>query len=431
MKKIILLMLAGLLLNGCWKDDAGSDGAGFSNMNLYCQMGDNVYTNDFDNMVLNGALDTTISLCRDPLCTHEDYNSTCPESQWFFAQKYFQTDGERIFMYVHDLRIDNEYRAETGNNASFRVIYSFEPMDQEMRQVAEFETTGQMVGIPFVVDGDYVYFKQTRYLDADAKTDEVFRIMRVKKTGSVPEEVLARDIPVNTTFAVSGSRIFLCGLDDGGVCEMIETATGESVVFFPDGKQVEQICVIDGEVYLLCSGTVRTDSDGWDFTSTDVYRMEEDGSFTLIAEDSWNVRFSGGYLWVSPASLTYYGTVEMPTGHGNETEMVDIYDRDTGELVRIDLETGERRTWKGDKHIGFLGYSAGYALANLTDYEYAASGEMEAGEGDHTIYKLTLNDDGTVTIAGQLRRLKDETAYFIGSGVISACFLPRKRRFVQ
>ncbi|MBQ8186262.1 MAG: hypothetical protein IJ037_05245 [Clostridia bacterium] len=392
MKKLLILLSA-ILLTSCGTQTMQT----YSNMNLYCQLGDTLYLNDRD-IVLNGALDTVISLCRDPLCSHDDYDSTCPESPWFAAQEYYQTDGERIFMYVNDIRPGIELLNETGSSAQFRTIYSFLPLESEMRKIAEFESLGQLTGLPFMLSGDYVYFKQNHYLDADARTDEVFRLMRVKKTGGKPEEVLERDIPVSVSIAVSGSRIYLSDTAGDGACEIVDMETGITETAAPEGKRVQQVCVQEDTVYFFCDGTVRTDSAGTEFVSTDIYRYEDSGGFTLIAQDVWNARFSGGALWISPASLTYYGTAELPTGRGNEIEMTDIYDRDTGELIRLDPVTGEKQSWTTDRHIDFLGYSAGYALARLVDYvEY-----LETGVRDNTIYKLTLNDDGTVTIAGTI-----------------------------
>ena len=80
-------------------------------------------------------------------------------------------------------------------------------------------------------------------------------------------------------------------------------------------------------------------------------------------------------------------------------QRLDVFASAQGDLIRLDLSTGETRRWTADRAIDFLGYSAGYALARLYDYD----AEVRTGQRDGTIYKLILNDDGSVEVAGIIR----------------------------
>ncbi|MBQ4353892.1 MAG: hypothetical protein IJC71_03250 [Clostridia bacterium] len=399
MKKYLTILLAFLLLcMVCGCTEQAADTGNYSNANLYCSVNDLLFLNDWDR-VMHGALDTDYSLCRDPLCTHDKFDETCPESTWFFANNWYQTDGERVFMDVYDQRPGIEYHSKTGQQAPMmRTIYSFDPTEPDnMTKLVEYETTGALAGLPFCAAGEYVYYKQNRYLDPDRETDEVFRIMRVKKTRSAPEEVLDRDFPVSTVFVTDGERFFLTDTNaQVPVCEIYNSVSGESTVISPDGKGVVQTVLYAGDVYILAKGTTRTTREGTPFTSSDVYRYEDDGSCTLLAENTWGVRFFDGFLWYTPADLIYYGTVMA--FNGIEEAPLDIYAKTTGELVRLDPVSGESMTWKADADIEFYGYSAGYAIAQLTDYPAYA----ETGERDRSFYKLELHDDGTVTVKGEI-----------------------------
>ena len=168
-----------------------------------------------------------------------------------------------------------------------------------------------------------------------------------------------------------------------------------------DGRAPAEVIAADEGTFLLCRDVERT-AEGEEGPakriSYAVYSFGEKGP-ALLAEDAADVIFSGGFIWYSTPEIVFRGTPTFAPGTVTAGAVnIDVFSYTAGDLIRLDPGTGETLRWTADGglHIEFIGYSGGYALAYLIDYEEYG----RTGERDETVYKLALNEDGTVTAAG-------------------------------
>ena len=396
--RTVLPLILALLLVSCGETET----LPYTNDEYLCQIGDTLYDQQILYRILNGALDAESRLCRDPLCQHKYNDYGCPESGRFSGiATEFRTDGQQLFMMVKDSDAQYEHYKKTGIKAQLRTVYAIDTAAQTMRAVADFEVSNYGFGPAFVVDDEYIYYKQGYILDPDGTDSgsQCMRVMCVKKTGSEPEDIFGKNMDVLDTFHSDGERYYLSCYDSRSELQVIDPETMESRTFGMDGRELRRISEMNGTVYVTCfDGEISVTGSKTEhriFTYA-VYRFGGE-NLTCIAENISEPVFSGGYVWYSTPEAEFHGVVKPEMASA-----FDLLSHTAGDLIRLDPVTGETKRWQGGKHIEMIGYSAGYAIANLVDYaQYAASGVK-----DDTIYKLTLNDDGTVTIAGVIEEVE-------------------------
>lgn len=397
----IIVITAAFLLISCGRE---ATSVPYVNDENLCQIGDTLYDQQAGYRILNGALDTESRLCRDPLCRHAYNDYGCPESNRFsWIATEFRTDGQQLFRMTKDSDAQYEHYKKTGIKAQLRTIYAIDTAAQTMRAVADFEVSNYRYGPTFVVDDEYIYYKQGYILDPDGidSSSQCMRVMRVKKTGSKPEDIFGKDMDVLDTFHSDGERYYLSCYDSRTELHVIDPGTMEERTFGMDGRELRRISEMNGTVFVTCfDGEIPVTGSKTEHTIFTYAVCRFDGeNLACIAENISDPVFSGGYIWYSTPEAKFHGVVKP------KTEMASAFDllsHTAGDLIRLDPVTGETSRWTADKHIEVIGYSAGYALVNLVDYaEYAVSGVK-----DDTVYKLTLNDDGTVIVAGVIEEIE-------------------------
>ena len=415
MKKLCLFILAVLLLSACAKKPA-EQSAHFSRQWDFAQCGDTIYNgrpgiDGVGELILNGALNRTVTLCRDPLCTHGE-EIFCAESERFSDNRAFTTDGTNVYMLANDRARGYDHWKATGEKRKFTVLSVLDPeLPAGMRELQVFETSGMNRKTPFTACSGVVYYKEGSIPDGMSREeataeDWVNHIWRIPKDGGKAERFSGIDLDVTDQFDIDGAFSYVIPAA-GDRIDCTPVSGGEPFSRTPpDGKRASEIAVADFGTFLFCTDRTR-EAEGQlgsrTSESTAVYRMDPDGdgiALVPVLEDAAAVILSDGWIWSSTPELTYHGT---PTYAPGTVQMgavkLDVFSETAGDLRRTDPATGETKTWTDAKHIRFLGYSAGYALAYLIDYE--AYGEI--GEIDKTIYRLALNDDGSITDAGTIR----------------------------
>ncbi|MBQ2726801.1 MAG: hypothetical protein IJF78_13945 [Clostridia bacterium] len=393
-RHFIPVLLAAFLLFSCVSEPELQT---YTNDESLCQMGDTLYLCRFLPQILNGSLPAESRLCRDPLCRHQYNDFGCPESSRFSdILTEFRTDGETLYMLTSDTDAKYEYYKQTGIKAQLRQIYALDLTAGSMREIASYEASNFSYGADFWADDGYIYYKQGYILDPEGvdASSQCVRIMRVKNTGSAPEDILGEDLDPTSNFIAEDGKIYLNRSDSRDLLEIIDPETGETVSLSTGGRAVRRLAVMNSTVYAVCFdgelSVTGSETEHTIFTYA-VYRADG-GSLTCIAENISAPVFSGGSIWYSTPEAQFHGVVKPEMA-----SPFDLLSHSAGDLIRLDPISGETMRWRAEKHIEPIGYSAGYVLANLIDYEeYAVSGEK-----DETVYKLTLNDDGTVMVDGE------------------------------
>ena len=420
-KKILTGALAAAVflsaVPGCRKETGSAATAHYTNQWGLCQLGDTIYDSDrlygaMSGKVLDGRLARPAALCHDPLC---DHTGICPESERFTARE-FVTDGVTVCMEVKDADRSYDYYKATGVR-NLRVLYAFRPEDPDsMRELAAFEGSSMGMRKWFTARDGYVYYKTgvlREGADGSNTTEEdwTVKIMRVGMGGGTPELFLDRDLSVGEQFEIDGSYYYILSeLDEngGGTVERVPLGGGETEFFRSsagdmDGRAPAEVIVTDAGTFLLCWDVERTaegEQGPTRRTSYAICSFGEEGP-ALLAGDAADVIFSGGFIWYSTPEIVFRGTLTFAPGAVTAGAVnTDVFSYTAGDLVRLDPGTGQTSRWTADGglHIEFIGYSGGYALAYLIDYEEYG----RTGERDETVYKLALNGDGTVTAAGTI-----------------------------
>ena len=115
-----------------------------------CQIGEMIVLNgrSGEPNVYSAAFEKPAMLCRDPLCDHSGTDGLCPDSGFFVFDRVFCTDGEKLYMKVHNLG------KRPGPSGFPYEIYAVDPLGTEpMSLVCETENTGNYgAGRTFLTD---------------------------------------------------------------------------------------------------------------------------------------------------------------------------------------------------------------------------------------------------------------------------------------
>ena len=405
MRKVLLFCLALLLLlPACAKRETAEEYTNLTtNMGTF-SIGDSIYeVTGLGLRRYRGDSDTaTNRFCTDPLCDHRGRDGVCPDCEKLYEKRY-ATDGRRIYFNSPSHLPDS--RGET-NTDRFQ-IYSFEQDGSGMTLLASFD--GSSRAQPNLrCCGGYLYFAQGFYTGDEAADDkyrdQTVRFMRVSTEGGKIEQALPGDYDPFDRLFVDDEHFYIVhgGRDSGSSLDILDREGNALLTeVMPEGHAVWSVQIYRGKTYVLCADVTETVHYGTDteIASLSLYRI--DGTeFTRLVGGIGSDRepvYADGAVWFSPAGHVYHGTVDMPSGIGGETEPYDEISRSDGSLVRYDLTTGKTASWKSEtdgEEITFLGLSCGYAIARIKN-----TGNEENTSG---IWKLVLNDDGSVTAAGTI-----------------------------
>lgn len=377
-----------------------------------CQIGDTIYRIFGNSVDVYDARSNTISgLCRDPLCTHDSADSLCPQSIHILFMFSITTDGQNIYMFMM-----TDYNMPEKGQPMQAGIYVYNLRDFKLKKLCEVSATSNFTGRIIYLDG-YIYYKDSYYNDdydpslgVTTQYDQYVKFMRVKASGGKTEQIIDGEFSVDTSLYLDSINYYICSYSNNDSITAYSRADGTEKTLGFDGYNMAQVVTYGGKTYFIGTGDSIeiTYSEKHILTPNAVFEYNpETDVFTVVAENiSYSYAFSGGSLWYSPfmENAEFYGTRQMPTGRGNETAPYDVFRFNTGEIVRIDLKTGVQKTWNagqdeyGQLEADIIGWSNGCLIT------YLCSGKRlyETGESDGTVYKLTLSDDGTVTVAGSL-----------------------------
>ncbi|MGN1410594.1 MAG: TolB family protein [Eubacteriales bacterium] len=388
----VLLIIPAALM-GCGKNQTDYYNRA-DHSNNWFTLGDVIYTGsvfsvrsqyyaDFDSPLTG--------LCRDPLCTH-DGNELCPDHIGFTMAKSYCTDGERIYFSGMNILTDSGRQG----------IYSVNPDGTGMRLLTSYDWAGRYSNA-LRYWGGYLYYQMSVYEDGE----EYIALMRVSTDGGKPEEVLDRRFRPSIAHYVDGRYYYILDVNPHYDYErsltLIDRKTGETTENVrPEGCGVNSVQIYRDETYVICAECVpETEYDTLtSVTPLRVYRFG-DGEYELLAENVIRYAFSDGALWYTPFELEYYGTIQSPTGKGNETAPHDIIRNSGNTLTRVDRDGGGVMTWEFDRFGEgftpyFYGISKGVAIVGMGSQKLY----FETGDSRSEMHRYRLNDDGTVTDIG-------------------------------
>jgi len=400
-KRLIFLVLTFiLLLTGCTEKPV--DPIPHTTTMNYCRWGDNYYFYGYFHGRFNAALDSQVSLCLDPLCTHMAYNqhkkvwySLCPLNLDDVSST-FTSDGRYIYMAA---RAENEDPSDTMT----RAIYRF-PADNpaDMKRIAVYSTTGPLFGAPIYCFDGMIYYVQGMYNSdyvpgiTDGVADQYMQIMLVKASGGVGEPALDRKFPADCKFYMDEHNFYI--IDYNGPLTIIDRTTGELTEVRPDGLSPSMVYTVDGVQYLICNEETHTVTFAGETPVSVgcVYRYEN-GEYTKIAGNLAQQEIIDGALWYIPYELTYYGSRD--SFNGRETVMEDYFSHFAGELHRLDLSTGEETVWQNedpDLDLWFVGAMGSTAIVAPRSVAGEYNGEQPWREP--MFWKAQLGEDGIIRL---------------------------------
>jgi len=343
--------------------------------------------------------------CSDPLCDHSGTDGVCPDC-YELSGKSYATDGERIYMNARSYLPDH-----TGNiKRDYYQIYSFLPDGSDMKLLTSFDgSSGTQPNMRY--HNGYLYFMQGFYEENSTSRDDSYvYFMRVDTATGKTEQALTAKYTTFDRFYVDDNYYYIVHMTGDVMTQAMDildhNGTIISKAVMPDGHAIAYLTTYDNETYAICYDTreILNYETANTFLTYSLYRIEETQFIRLVDKiggDSTQLVFADSAFWYSPAEVVYHGTKNMPTGNGNETAPVDFISYTNGNLVRYDLATGERQTWKADdaeSEIVFLGISDGAAIIEIGN----TAKEFRDNTFTKEIFKAILNDDGTITINGMI-----------------------------
>lgn len=391
--------------------DSGTE-AEYANSFFGCQLGETLYVFDFaENYVYNSGFSSYSGLCRDPLCTHDSSDSPCPDWDFFMGKSACRTDGRMIYFGVLNATVS----AEAGDIPY--EIYSYDPETASMKLLCSVKSTSNSFDDILYCDG-YIYYSEGYYnedYDPNAGVttldDQYKRFMRVSTDGGTPELLYDEDFNIGTSLCVDGYNYYIY---DAYAAQLTARSRDDGSVKTIDLGEYTYIAATGygDKIYIECSQKSvdinLTDDSSVSLTPIAVlsYDPASDKLSSVARDITGAPVISGGALWYTPftAEVEYYGTKDMPTGRPGEVLPFDYYSFNTGEIVRLDLATGEKGVWDaghdkyGQLEPNIVGWSDGCLLARL----FCTRRTYENGSADYNLYILKLNDDGSVTVKGSL-----------------------------
>lgn len=403
MKKTVLMLIIMILLlcTACGKSETadyynytGNDGV------RYFSLGDVIYRYGVfavPTQYHSGFYSPLSGLCRDPLCTHNEEDSVCPDQSGAYRRAYC-TDGERIFAsFTFPIR-----------GSSDRFLYSMNPDGSDIQLLADMvsiQNTSRSSDDLWYHDG-YIYYQQSMYDDITGA--ETIALMRVSVNGGKQKEVLEKRYLPSVHYYIDDVYYYVLDGSPYYSCEqamtLVNRETGETTEnVHPEGYGVESVHTYRDETYIICAeGIPETDYETiTKQTSLRAYRFRN-GEYELIAENFASYTFADGGFWYHHFEIEYYGTVMSPTGKGSETTPADIIRNKNNMLTRVDLADGSTKTWTFDRFDEgyvplFYGMSDGIAIVSMSSPKLRYENNKAVG----AVHKYQLNDDGTVTDLGE------------------------------
>lgn len=392
MKKIISVSLCLMLMlsvTACGGNDVQS--TNFSNNNSWCQIGNTIFFyNAFSRRVLNFNSDTAGSLCHDPLCDHNSYDSACINNPVFMIWMS-QTDGTRLYLAVWNL-INGPRRGG---------IYSYDIEDARMKLLAETETTSHS-GIFIQYYDGYIYYTSAQYKSEvltgiDEVKSESVCYYRVPAGGGKPEQVFDGQFNVNSHLAVDDENYYLydCSywLEQRNILTVINRKSGKRTYIGADGEFIAGAAALDGKMYfVVCDKEeyIKFESDGSTQTAQYSIYRHDNGELTKCIENIEHYAFSGGkILYTEFTELKYLGsfTDEM----GIVTDMITTSD---GRVMVWDTATGDTATYQSSGTIYPIAISSdGVIIVRRQDPQKV----IDTGAYVKEQYvRLTPREDGTL-----------------------------------
>ena len=403
MKTVSAVMMLAMMLTGCrTTDTADYYNNAFENVHWF-SIGEVIYRgSQFSPPTqYHSGFDAPLEgLCRDPLCTHEDIDTPCPDYNGVMNRTCC-TDGEKIYFSVIDHALNRRICSINPDGSEYRLLLSAEYMQKTSHSAGDL-----------IYSDDTIYYQQSMYDDATGK--ESIAIMCLSVHGGTPEEALDMRFEPGIMHFVDRECYYILDITPYYAYEqsltVIDRETGRITENIrPEGYGVERVHTYRNETYIICAeGIPETDYETiTEQTSLRAYRFRN-GEYELIAENFISYTFADGGFWYHPFEIEYYGTVMSPTGKGSETAPADIIRNTNNMLTRVDLADGSTKTWAFDRfdegYVPLLyGISDGAAIVSMSSpklwYENYENGGYHAA-----IHKYQLNDDGTVTDLGEFKK---------------------------
>lgn len=315
-----MLLLAVLLLTSCGKE---TETVAFCNFDTGCMLGKTYYQAMGDYLIWNPESDDVRhGLCYDPLCTHKDTDSLCPDNVWLWG-KTILTDGRKLYLNVQNAALTDVH------NTMYRQIYSLNPDGSDFKLLYTYDASGGTSPVMQISDG-FLYFEQGFYRgmpDApDSMNDQYKKIMRIPVNGGKVEAVTEDEMDMNTAFYVDGDHFFFLLADENGM-PFLRIVNKESRI--PTEKTLEadgMIRVYCGRTYMVTltpktvSGTKEDGSTVSIRVNAETLYLFENNEFRRIAEGDFVFAQNG--IWITESAYEYIGTKFVPTGaYGEMTEM--------------------------------------------------------------------------------------------------------------
>lgn len=355
-KSIVIIILLFLLISCEEKTNTFS----YINSDITCTLDNTFYQSTGDFVCWNPENpEIRTGLCFDPLCSHTDIKTICPDNTWLW-NKTITTDGIKLYLNVQNASLTD------ANNTMYRQIYSINPDGTNFTLLLTYDASGATSPVMQYSDG-YLYFEQGCYRNKYSTdvninhNDQYIKIMKIPTDGGKAESIFDDEMDVNTEFFVDDENYYLFeSYDDSKMAlTIINKETG--MVRNDAAKNTEgilfKIRVYQGKTYLLTSIPQRITgvrNDGTTATkmiNSYILYLYEDNDFRQI--NSGDFVFSSNGIWFSESDYAYVGTKTINSGAYGEAEEVDIFAITTKKLINMNPEDYSVQEYLPDSVFSF------------------------------------------------------------------------------
>lgn len=335
MRRILICLFVPLL---CFFACSPAPAGEYLNTVAGCYLGDVYVENLYFRIWSPGVGAWGMSLCTDPLCTHDSEDGLCPASTWLWM-KTVVSDGRRFYLSAANPTLTDK------NGTLYRQIFSMDPDGSNFTLLHTYAFSANSSSYLQYADG-YLYFEQGFYPDGDSYGLQQAYIMRIPVEGGRAERVFPEPMDVGSVFFADGDHNFLFCPDESGELRMriIHRESGtvtEDAAAGVKGRLTE-ITVYGGNTYLQTAEAVTVlcpaetgDEHEYRETLRHLYVLR-DGVWVPVWEGAEEYTFGDG-IWFCRNERSYLGTKNVPNGGpGGATDAVDFYVNATRTVCRID-----------------------------------------------------------------------------------------------